>query len=287
MRKTVVPLTLIVLGAAAAVGCGATDGSSGPGGSDDAASRPEGKSGSPHDRSRDDVLPQASPPEDGSAYTPRRTSGNARIGVLSSDGDSSDHHCTAGVVHSPGRNMLVTAAHCAYDTDNDEPLRLLFAPGYRDGEEPDGHWKVDKVVVDDRWAKDADPDFDVAFLLLDDQDGKKIEDVLGGNSLGIDKGFTNKVKVLGYPSDLDTPVSCRNRTTKFSDTQMRIRCDGLSDGTSGSPWLTDYDPEKQSGTVIGVSGGYEGGGTEDDVSYATYFGADIQALYERAKSENG
>ncbi|MET9296665.1 trypsin-like serine protease [Streptomyces sp. NPDC003077] len=246
-----------------------------------------GKAGSA-DQDPEDQDPAATAPAgEGNAYTPRRTEQNARVGTLFEKDDSGDHFCTASVVQSPRRNMLITAAHCAFDSSAGKPVDdLVFAPDYREGDEPTGLWKVKKVVVDDRWAASQDEDLDVAFLILQDKDGEQIQDVLGGNTLGINRGFENDVKITGYPSDSDTPISCHNRTTKFSDTQMRIKCTAFAGGTSGSPWLADYDPKSHTGTVIGVLGGYEGGGNEDDVSYAVYFDDDIAKLYHRAQQES-
>ncbi|EST18898.1 trypsin-like serine peptidase [Streptomyces roseochromogenus] len=284
-RKSILPLTLVIIGAAAVVGDAAeetyTPRSSGRSGF--------GKSGEPGQspQGQDQDLSATASAEDGIAYTPRRTEENARIGAIFEKDDQGDHFCTASVVRSPGRNMLITAAHCAFDADSGQPVNdLVFAPGYRDGDEPSGLWKVSKVVVDDLWATSQDEALDVAFLVLDQKDGKHIQDVLGGNTLGIDRGFDNKVKITGYPTSRDTPISCQNRTTKFSDTQLRIQCTDFEGGTSGSPWLADYDPKSHTGTVIGVLGGHEGGGDQDDVSYAAYFDDDIAKLYRRAQDED-
>ncbi|MFF5030228.1 trypsin-like serine peptidase [Streptomyces collinus] len=285
VRHSVLPLTLVIVGAAAVVGDAAREthaaGSSGRGGF--------GKSGEPGQSQlgQDQDLPATGPAEDGNAYTPRRSEEDARIGAVFEKDDHGAHFCTASVVRSPGRNMLITAAHCAFDADSGQPLNdLVFAPGYRNGDEPTGLWKVSKVVVDDRWTRSQDEDLDVAFLVLDQKDGRNIQDLLGGNTLGTDRGFDNKVEVTGYPTSRDTPISCQNRTTKFSDTQLRIQCTHLEDGTSGSPWLTDYDPKSHTGTVIGVLGGHQGGGDKDDVSYAAYFSDDIAKLYRRAQDED-
>lgn len=278
-RNSVLPLTLVVIGAAAVVGY-ATEGA----GTNDGRSS-YGKSGESGELQDQDPAATA-PADDGNAYTPRHTEQNARIGAVFEKSDPGEHFCTASVVQSQGRNMVITAAHCAYDSDADAPVDdLVFAPDYRDGDGPTGRWKVKKVIVDDRWATSQDEDLDVAFLLLDKKDGKQIQDDLGGNTLGIDRGFDNEVKITGYPSSRDTPISCRNRTTKFSGTQLRIRCTDFEGGTSGSPWLADYDPKSQTGTVIGVLGGHEGGGDEDDISYAAYFDDDIAALYQRAQDK--
>ncbi|MEV5485297.1 MULTISPECIES: trypsin-like serine peptidase [Streptomyces] len=279
------PLTSVVMLAAAVVGYATeqTDISSGS----SLGRSGFGKSGESSQDPQDQDPKATAPADDGNAYTPRRTEENARVGAVFEKDDSGDHFCTASVVQSPGRNMLITAAHCAYDIDAGSTVDdLVFAPDYRDGDEPTGLWKVKKVIVDDRWAKSQDEDLDVAFLVLDKKSGKQIQDVLGGNTLGIDRGFDNDVKITGYPTSRNTPISCQNRTTKFSDTQLRIQCTDFEGGTSGSPWLADYDPKSHTGTVIGVLGGHEGGGDEDDVSYAAYFDDDIAKLYKHAQDED-
>ncbi len=282
-RKIVLPLTLTVVGAGAIVGYASQDADTSSRGNGTLRSG-HGKSGEARQDPQDQDPSATAPADDGSAYTPRSTEQNARVGAIFEKDDSGDHFCTASVVQSPGRNMLITAAHCAFDAETGEPVNdLVFAPDYRDGKEPTGLWKVEKVVVDERWAKSQDEDMDVAFLVLGSKDGKQIQDVLGGNTLGIDPGFDNDVKITGYPTSSETPISCHNRATKFSDTQMRVRCTDFAGGTSGSPWLADYDPKSHTGTVIGVLGGHQGGGDEDDVSYAAYFGEAVADLYERAQ----
>ncbi|MBL1091320.1 trypsin-like serine peptidase [Streptomyces sp. NPDC001633] len=283
-RKSLLPMTFVLVMAAAVAGYASDETYT----STRASGRSSfGKSGESGQDPQDQDPAATAPADDGNAYTPRRTEQNARVGVVFEKNDSGDHFCTASVVQSPGRNMLITAAHCAFDAEAGSTVDdLVFAPDYRDGDEPTGLWKVKKVVLDDRWAKSQDEDLDVAFLILDKKDGKDIQDVLGGNTLGIDRGFDNEVKITGYPTSRDTPISCQNRTTKYSDTQMRIQCTDFEGGTSGSPWLADYDPKSHTGTVIGVLGGHEGGGDEDDVSYAAYFDDDIAALYKRAQDDD-
>ncbi|MEU8679751.1 trypsin-like serine protease [Streptomyces sp. NPDC048611] len=281
------PLTFVVMLAAAVVGYATEDADTNSGSGSGGGRSSFGKSGEAGQDPQDQDPAATAPAGDGNAYTPRRTEQNARVGALFEKDDSGDHFCTASVVQSPGRNMLITAAHCAFDSDGKTPVDdLVFAPDYRDHDEPTGLWKVKKVVLDDRWTESNDEDLDVAFLVLEKKKGKQIQDVLGGNTLGIDRGYRNEVKITGYPTSRDTPISCQNRTTKFSNTQLRIHCTHFEGGTSGSPWLADYDPKSHTGTVIGVLGGHEGGGDEDDVSYAAYFDDDVAALYKRAQEEH-
>ena len=232
--------------------------------------------------SRDRML-RALAEHGGTSHQARATTSNARVGALFHHDADGDHFCTASVVHSPAGNLLITAAHCvhggrggSYSSD------LVFVPDYRNGSTPDGQWPVTGIVVDQRWITSSDPDRDVAFVTVGEVGGKNIESVLGGNALGIGMGFSNIVKITGYPSAAGAPISCLNRTTQQSRNQTRIACTGFPGGTSGSPWLTSFDPATRTGTVIGVIGGYQRGGDSPDVSYSPYFGSDVQDLYNLA-----
>ncbi|MCX4749131.1 trypsin-like peptidase domain-containing protein [Kitasatospora sp. NBC_01287] len=198
-----------------------------------------------------------------------------RVGVLLLD-DGAGRVCTASVVDSPGRDLLVTAAHCVTDADGAPLTGLAFAPGYRDGAAPLGSWPVDRVVVDQHWSTGSDPEYDVAFLVTEPVAGKRIEDAVGGNPLGVNRGFGLPVTVTGYPNDHDQPITCSARTSAQSATQEEFDCGGFSDGTSGSPWLT---PD---GALVGVIGGYQQGGDSPDVSYSVSFDDRVSALYQEA-----
>ncbi|WP_051970364.1 trypsin-like serine peptidase [Kitasatospora azatica] len=200
-----------------------------------------------------------------------------RIGVLRHADRGNARSCTASVVDSPAHNLLVTAAHCVYQSGTGTIDGLTFEPGYRDGTTPLGSWTVDRIIVDQHWQDDADPEYDVAFLTVRPTDGREIEEAVGGgNRLGVNRGFDLPVTVTGYPFDQETPVTCSARTTAQSATQERFDCGGFSDGTSGSPWLTDQ------GELVGVIGGYQAGGDTPDISYSVSFDDRILALYRQA-----
>jgi V8-like Glu-specific endopeptidase len=223
----------------------------------------------------------------GTSHPAKATSGNARVGAIFDHDVSGDHFCTASVVNSSGKNLVLTAAHCVHGGQGGSyGSDLVFVPEYRDGSAAQGEWPIAKIFVDQSWIDSSDPDMDVAFLALGTVGGKQIQDVLGGNTLGVDKGFGKVVHLTGYPSDASAPISCFNTTTQQSDTQMKIACTGFPGGTSGSPWLTSFDKATRTGTVIGVIGGYQEGGDTDDVSYSPYFGDKVQALYDQAVSQD-
>ncbi|MEU8995748.1 trypsin-like serine peptidase [Streptomyces caniferus] len=208
------------------------------------------------------------------------------IGALfSPDGDGDPvHHCTASVVHAPGGDLIITAAHCVHD--DGFRTRLVFAPGLHDGIAPYGLWVPTRIQVDPRWINDRDPDHDVAFLRVRraGRAGGRIEDVTGAERIRFGTPAGRPALLTGYPEHQDGPVSCRNTADAQSPSQLRFDCPGFPNGTSGGPLLTDLDPATGTGSLIGVIGGLDGGG-DDLVSYSSRFGADVAALYRRATAE--
>lgn len=171
----------------------------------------------------------------------------ARVGALFSGDLEGGHFCTASVVRSGGRDLILTAAHCLSgggDTD------VVFAPGYRDGRAPYGLWRITRTFVPGAWSDRADEDSDFAFAVVASKGGRDLEDAVGANAFapGRETG-ASPVVVTGYPNVLDVPLTCVNRPTAQSRTQQRIECPDFTDGTSGSPWV---DAE---GEVVGVLGG--------------------------------
>ncbi|WP_329563996.1 trypsin-like serine peptidase [Kitasatospora sp. NBC_01266] len=207
---------------------------------------------------------------------------NALVGAVFTKDASGDHFCTASVVDSAGQNLIITAAHCVYDPGTGQRSDLVFVPGYRGGDAPNGVWPLAAITVDQSWAQSGNPDMDVAFAVVQPQGGKQVQQVLGANKLGIGQGYQRRVKMTGYPSSADVPITCMNTTSEQSPTQLRIDCPDYTGGTSGSPWVTDLDQRTRTGTVIGVIGGYQQGGDTPDTSYSSYFGDAVQALYNRA-----
>ncbi|MFI2608707.1 trypsin-like serine peptidase [Kitasatospora sp. NPDC018619] len=199
-----------------------------------------------------------------------------RIGTLSLHTAQGPRACTASVVQSPRRNLLVTAAHCVQTRRIGLLDGLVFTPGYRNGSTPYGTWPVQAITVDPRWAADDDPEYDVAFVTVGAVDGRQVEDAVGGNPIGTGQGFGLSVSVTGYPNESDEPITCEVRTSPQSATQERFDCGGYTDGTSGSPWIA------ANGAVVGVIGGYQEGGESPGTSYSVAFDQRVAELYRRA-----
>ncbi|QEV19495.1 hypothetical protein CP975_20110 [Streptomyces alboniger] len=217
--------------------------------------------------------------------------GSKTIGVLYFvDKDMSTHNCTASVVHSPKGNLILTAGHCGNGD------KYAFVPQYRTGktpaQQPHGIWAVDRVFRDPRHT-DRGPgsDLDFAFATVKpDREGRQVEQVTGANTLTRTPGYQVAVTVIGYPSARNAPrdqaIKCRVKTTRLSGyKQLRMECGGFYGGTSGSPWLMDYDERTGTGKVVGNLGGVGGGGATDSVSYAPYYDGEVFRLYDDAVND--
>jgi V8-like Glu-specific endopeptidase len=242
----------------------------------------------------DEALVSGSPmsvsnPLAGSPFT-----GVPQIGALfgTSNGsiDGQGHYCTGSVVNSPRGDVIVTAAHCVYDSSG-VYTDIAFVPGYHDGQDPYGVWIPSAVVVSPQWASGSDPDYDVAFVIVHEQgSAAKIQDVVGGDQLGLSPGYTGLTQVVGYPENTEQPIACTNATRRFTDpslsvTQLEFDCADYPGGTSGGPFLQDVDANTGLGSVVGVIGGYEAGGDTPDVSYSSYFGEWVGSLFAQAETE--
>ncbi|MEZ0065851.1 V8-like Glu-specific endopeptidase [Streptacidiphilus sp. MAP12-20] len=213
--------------------------------------------------------------------------GASRIGAIfgASAGRPDHHFCSGAVVESPSRDIVVTAAHCVIGPGTGRARGgLTFVPGFHDGRRPFGTWSVATVVADAAWTTRGSADDDVAFLILrPDAAGHRIQDATGAEALSFNPVPGTRAVTVGYPSRTDRPVYCSSTLRSFGPHQLEFDCPGLPGGTSGGPMLTGVDAAAHGrGAVAGVIGGYEEGGDTDDVSYSSYFGPAIAAVYRAA-----
>ncbi|WP_116214496.1 trypsin-like serine peptidase [Streptomyces olivoreticuli] len=214
---------------------------------------------------------------------------------FSSTGPDGPTYCTASVVHSAGRNLVLTAGHCAKSLAGGG--QRIFVPQYRKGldatHQPYGVFPVDRVFTDPRYTKnskgpDSSLDFGFARVLPNTQ-GAAVEDRTGALRLTPTPRWTSTVTVTGYPGSHNPDqkaVSCTVPTSRLAGyRQLQMKCGGFYGGTSGSPWITNYDAKSRTGDVIGNLGGWNGGGnaTGDDwISYSPVYDHEIQDLYQDA-----
>jgi V8-like Glu-specific endopeptidase len=205
--------------------------------------------------------------------------GVPKVGAIffSVGGVVSAHYCTGSVVHSKSGDLIATAGHCVYDKlfggwNN----HIVFVPGYHDGIAPYGEWVATTAYVDNYWVSKEDPDVDVAFLKVRKVGGgsQTLESLTGADTFTEGPGYSNAISVASYPLTASRPVGCSGTTKKYSGTQIKLDCDGLPDGASGSPFIASGN------RLVGLLGGYQKGGNTPATSYSIYFSSRIARIYE-------
>jgi V8-like Glu-specific endopeptidase len=200
-------------------------------------------------------------------------------------GKLQSHFCSGSVVDSPSGDLVLTAAHCM---SGRVASQLAFVPDFYNGHAPYGIWLVSRIVVDQSWQSSTDADDDFAFLVVHRHGSKvSLEDLVGGEHVAIGAPAGATVTVAAYPADLNVQISCQNTAVAFGTTQLQFDCGGYTDGTSGGPFLVNVVGPDGPGTVIGVIGGFEQGGSTPSISYAARFGSSMETLYQTALAEAG
>jgi hypothetical protein len=154
-----------------------------------------------------------------------------------------------------------------------------FVPAFAESAGPQDFWHIDAVYLDPRWLATQSPLADFAVARVSRQDGGSVEAAVGGGlTIGSSPPVGTDVVVTGYPLGVGgAPVGCAADMAALERGYPSIRCAGLVDGTSGAPWLS-------ASTVVGITGGLDGGGCEQNVSYAPPFDGAIKQLITRAEA---
>ncbi len=218
-----------------------------------------------------------------------------------------DSWCTASVVKSTHRNVLVTAGHCVHkkaDPTGDFFTDFLFEPAFDDDvASPHGAWTVQAIVTPTEWASTNQNDlykqyeYDVAFVVLvAREDGLNIEDVVGGQDILFDWDLTASDPYLysfGYPRnragktvwDGGDLIHCASPAIALPEEFEAPLATGVAckmqGGSSGGPRLANFDQASGTGSVVSVN---SWSGYDRDVLWGPTFGQDARDAYVAASA---
>jgi hypothetical protein len=189
--------------------------------------------------------------------------------------------CTASIVSSRKGDLLITAAHCLGKFPATD---ISFVPFYDDGIRPFGSWRVTSEIFAPGWLPGGQPSKDFAFLTVNGN----VQERAGAERLGVSVPVPDSVTLEGYSFAGGMTVCTRRPSTievESHQQQLKVRCDGLLNGSSGGPFLTHISKQSGLGTVVGIIGGYQEGGTPD-VSYSSPFDSAVMSLYNAILKKN-
>jgi hypothetical protein len=162
--------------------------------------------------------------------------------------------CSATVVTSFARNLLLTAAHCLV-TPGGEGVRptfasnVMFVPGYRDGATPFGTFVATSARTPALFAFESDPALDFGAVILAPGPAGRIQDLLGSRGVTFNRPlgrYRRQVfQIFGYPGepaafyDAERPILCNSGfqgLERFSRSLLAAPCH-MQEGSSGGGWV--------------------------------------------------
>jgi hypothetical protein len=202
--------------------------------------------------------------------------------------DNEKYACSGSAVASQNQDVVMTAAHCVSDGAGHWATHWTFVPGYANGREPYGSYPAQTYYVPAQWSAGADEEDDVAFVVVGTARGHKLGAAVGGQP--IEFGWRAPAEtVFGYPSEppytgqgLDYCAGTL-QSDPFGTQDEGIAC-AMTEGGSGGPWLSDFDPRTGLGVITGVTTFRYFG--QDRILYSADLGPVAQALYTRAASSS-
>jgi V8-like Glu-specific endopeptidase len=201
--------------------------------------------------------------------------------------DGVEYACSAVVVGGVRADVVMTAAHCVSDGSGGWATNWTFIPGYSSGRAPYGRYAAKTFYVSARWANGSDENDDVAFVVVRPAGtaAKDVASVTGSEPLVF--GYRSaQAAIFGYPAEAPYNGTrldyCTGKVVRdpYGAADTGVRC-GMTEGDSGGPWLSDFDPATGTGFVTGVTSFKYAGAQQ--VVYSANLGAVAQTLYTRAE----
>jgi hypothetical protein len=235
------------------------------------------------------------------------TNPNRQIGKLYFDVDPGAgtrwSWCSATVVNSENKSMVLTAGHCVYSPDPDGDGRItgngfwhqspIFCPGYESGCRL-GSYTSRLQTTTRSWFSGTGGGYDwgddIGIVLVQPNGNGQIVPYTGAQGVRFNATASRFVWAFGYPaSDSRWPeytysgedmIYCPGTTNVVDANHLSLSCT-MTGGASGGPWLTDVDYNSWLGYVNSVNSHKPWGGASMG---GPYFGNAELNLYNYARA---
>jgi V8-like Glu-specific endopeptidase len=193
--------------------------------------------------------------------------------------------CSAATVNSGKKRLVTTAGHCVHGGAGGQWMtNWTFVPRYREGSRPFGTWYAYQLTSRTAWINSSNSDEDMGIVIMNSLNGQNIVNVVGGNGLRWNWGYSVSVTILGYPAGPpftgELQYFCQGTTWNGHAQQVRAWCN-MTGGSSGGPWLQEYNDSTGLGYTNSVVSHRHSDPSQMD---GPYFDNDIKSLYDFAES---
>jgi V8-like Glu-specific endopeptidase len=175
--------------------------------------------------------------------------------VFFSDHNGGNWVCSASLVNSPAKNVVITAGHCVYGTAGGElpagetwHRNWVFAPDYSNGWAPFGFWTARQLWTVTNYVNNGDEQDDLGAAILNtNSSGQKAVNLLGGQGFAWNQSSTQYIYDFGYPAAApfngQTLQECDGQASYnglFWVNMEMLNCN-FTGGSSGGPWLMGFN----------------------------------------------
>lgn len=209
--------------------------------------------------------------------------------------DGRDYVCSGSVVNSAAKRLVITAGHCVHGGPGETwHANWVFAPGYDHGPGPEATFAAASFRALDEWitygASGRGFNSDVAFVTTEDNENDEtVVDAVGGHGLATGGSREFAASLFGYPVNLDAGErlwACAGTTgVQQVDSYLFPSISGcdFGPGSSGGPWLAQYEDSTGRGYVRSVTSF----GPANSTAYVSgpHFDERVSALYEAADGD--
>jgi V8-like Glu-specific endopeptidase len=193
------------------------------------------------------------------------------IGRLSFQTPGGTSYCTGTSISN---NVMLTAAHCIYDTTNNRFYsNWVLTPAYRNGTAPYGSFPATTCWVLTSWVNlsggfsiNSWTRYDVGVCKMGTNSaGTTLNNAVGWMGRQWNYGYVRHYNIFGYPFNDYNDATIANAgkylhvcsAESFQQTTDTIGAGcNVSRGMSGGPWMVGYAPTLVAGAANGVSSGF-------------------------------
>ena len=165
-----------------------------------------------------------------------------------------DFSCTASVINTDYGNIGLTAGHCLYKYKDIRFTNTAFCPGFSNGQCAFGLVPVSDIAL---FITNGNYYYDYGLIKF--VYNGKLQDKTGSFDWDANPGNEVDVTVLGYPVDGQFPcarngnVLCMWQGHSSRQGSFRYVPIGVGHGSSGGPWIRQYDAKTKKGWIVGNS----------------------------------
>ncbi|KOV61786.1 lipoprotein [Streptomyces sp. NRRL WC-3618] len=187
--------------------------------------------------------------------------------------------CSASALNSDSKQMVVTAGHCVHGGSGGTWMtNWVYVPRYRSGARPFGTFAAKQMRTFNSWISSSDLKRDVAMVTTWPLNGNKIVNVTGGHGMSWNFSRTQPITIFGYPGNFNNGESqwvCTGTTRAASDNGLELQCN-FGGGSSGGPWLREFNDSNGLGSVNGVMSTVTSAGWNE----AAYFDDAVKGMFD-------